>query len=150
MALIDVTDVQTWVDANKLRLDHNDDLPEEPFVSQKVMSRLSACGLDVSGWVSRDTTPVLIRGIIGMLVAAQRYNKAYSESDEEAGNPYANKLEERAKMLMDGICMGSVDLLDVDDDPASTGSGSVSFYPTDQVGILDKEEGVRFTMGRVF
>lgn len=150
MPLIDVSDVQPWLEESKLRLDHNDPLSEEPFISEKVRSRLAGCGLTVSTWVDRDSTPILIRGIIGMLVAAQRYNAVYSESEESAGNPYANKLQERGMMLIDGICAGSVDLLDVDDDPASTGSGSVDFYPTDQTGAFNKEERVRFTMGRVF
>lgn len=150
MSLIDVSDVQPWLEKSKLRLDHDDALEEEPFISEKLRSRLAGCGFDVAGWIDKDSTPVLVRGIIGMLVAAQRYNAVYSETDEESGNPYANKLQERADMLVEGICAGSIDLLDVDDDPASSGSGSVSFYPTDKTGVLNKEESVRFTMGRVF
>lgn len=150
MALIDVDDVQPWLEETKLRLTTDDDLPEEPFQSEMVKSRLASCSLDVSTWVDPANTPKLVRGIIGMLVAAQRYNTAYSETDEEAGNPYANKLEGMAGKLLDGICAGSIDLLDVTDDPASSGFGSVDFYPTDKVGVLDPEEAARFTMGKVF
>jgi hypothetical protein len=87
-----------------------------------------------------------------MFVAAQKYNVAYSETDEDAGNPYANKLEDRGMLLLEGICAGTIDLLDITDDPATSGFGSVLFYPDDDVGVLeaDKEEAVRFTMGKVF
>lgn len=150
MPLINVDDVQPWLEESKLRLDSNDDLIEEPFQSEYVKSRLASCSMEVSTWVDTSTTPTLVKAIIAMLVAAQRYNRFYSETDEEAGNPYANKLEERANMLLEGICAGTVNLSDVTDDPATTGFGSILFYPTDDVGIIDTEEAVRFTMGRVF
>jgi hypothetical protein len=149
MPLIDVDDVQPWLEESKLHLDHGDALTEEPYQSEFVRSRLASC-LDVTGWVDKATTPTLIRQIIGMLVAAQRYNRAYSETDEDAGNPYANKLEERAELLLTGICAGSIDLLDVVDSPATSGFGSPVFYPTDSVGVLEPEEAVSFTMGKVF
>lgn len=150
MALIDVADVQPWLEETQLTLTSSDELTEEPIQSEIVKSKLAGCSLDVTAWVDESTTPVLIRQIIGMLVAAQRYNKVYSETDEDAGNPYANKLEEKGHMLLEGICNGTVDLLDVEDDPATTGSRSISFYPDDDVGAINKEEAVRFTMGKVF
>lgn len=150
MALIDVDDVQPWLEETKLRLDSSEDLIEEPYQSEFVKSRLASCSLNVTTWVDKLTTPFLVKQIIGMLVAAQRYNRYYSETDEDAGNPYANKLEERATLLLDGICAGTINLLDVTDDPATTGSGSIDFYPTDLTGILNPEEAVRFTMGKVF
>lgn len=149
MALIDVTDVEPWLEVTKLRLDSGDELNEEPFISERVRSRLASCDIDVSTWADRASTPVLVRGIIGALVAAQRYNKHYSET-EDAGNPYANKIEEMANGLIDSICAGTLDLLDISDDPATTGFGAPLFYPDDSVGVLDKEEAVRFTMGKVF
>lgn len=150
MALIDVDDVQPWLEESKLNLDHNDDLIEEPFQSAFVLSRLSSCSIDVSSWVDTTTVPFLVKQIIGMLVAAQRYNRYYSETDEDAGNPYANKLEERAELLLTGICSGSISIPEITDDPSSSGFGSPSFYPTDLTGLFDPEEAVRFTMGQKF
>lgn len=151
MALIDVDDVQPWLEPTKLRLDNDDKLLEEPFQSELVKSRLASCDIDVTAWIDVDTTPVLIKSIIGMLVAAQRYNTYYAET-EEGGNPYANKLDERSMLLLEGICSGSIDLLDVTDDPATSGFGSPLFYPDDTVGALEenKEEAVRFSMGTIF
>lgn len=151
MPLIDVTDVQPWLEETKLRLDSGAELIEEPFISERVKSRLASCDIDVSTWVDKSSTPVIVKGIIGALVAAQHYNRVYSETDD-AGNLYANKLEEMANGLIESICLGTLDLLDVSDDPATTGFGSVLFYPDDTVGVLeeDKEEAVRFTMGKVF
>ncbi len=152
MPLIDVDDVQPWLEITKLRLDSDDKLAEEPFHSEFVRSRLASCDIDVTTWIDTATTPLFVKQIIGMFVAAQRYNTSYSETDEGAGNPYANKLEERGMLLLEGICAGTIDLLDATDDPATTGFGSVLFYPDDDVGILEanKEEAVRFTMGQVF
>lgn len=149
MPLIDVSDVQPWLEETKLRLDSGEPLVEEPFISERVKSRLASCDIDVSTWVDKSSTPVLVKGIIGALVAAQHYNRTYSET-EDAGNLYANKLEMMANGLLESICAGTLDLLDITDDPATTGFGSVLFYPDDSVGVLDKEEAVRFTMGKVF
>ena len=152
MPLIDVDDVQPWLEITKLRLDSDDKLAEEPFQSEFVKSRLASCDIDVTVWIDALTTPTLVKQIIGMLVAAHKYNTYYSETDEAAGNPYANKLEDRATLLLEGICAGTIDLLDITDDPATSGFGSVLFYPDDDVGVLEenKEEAVRFTMGKVF
>ncbi len=152
MPLIDVDDVQPWLEVSKLRLDSDDKLAEEPFQSEFVKSRLASCDIDVTVWIDALTTPTLVKQIIGMLVAAHKYNTYYSETDEAAGNPYANKLEDRAGLLLEGICAGTIDLLDAIDDPATTGFGSVLFYPDDNTGALeaDKEEAVRFKMGTVF
>ena len=152
MPLIDVDDVQPWLEVSKLRLDSSDKLLEEPFQSEVVRSRLASCDIGVATWADADTTPALVKSIIGMLVAAQKYNTYYSETEEAAGNPYANKLEDRAQMLLVGICAGTIDLLDISDDPASSGFGGPLFYPDDTVGALEenKEEAVRFTMGKIF
>ena len=152
MALIDVDDVQPWLEVSKLRLDTSDKLAEEPFQSELVRSRLASCDIDVTVWTDTTDTPSLVKSIIGMLVAAQKYNTYYSETEDAAGNPYANKLEERAQLLLEGICAGTIDLLDIIDDPATTGFGSVLFYPDDMTGALEEneEESVRFTMGKIF
>ena len=152
MPLIDVDDVQPWLEITKLRLDFDDKLLEEPFHSEFIKSRLATCGIDVTTWIDASSTPSFVKQIIGMYVAAHKYNTYYSETDEGAGNPYANKLEERGMLLLEGICAGTIDLLDITDDPANSGFGSVLFYPDDATGRLeaDKEEAVRFTMGRVF
>lgn len=152
MALIDVDDVQPWLEITKLRLDTDDQLLEEPFHSEFVRSRLASCDIDVTTWIDVASTPSFVKSIIGMLVAAQKYNTYYSETEEGAGNPYANKLEERGMLLLEGICAGTIDLLDIIDDPATTGFGSVAFYPDDDVGATEatKEEAVRFKMGTVF
>lgn len=151
MALIDVDDVQPWLEPTKLNLDHNDNLPEAPFWEDVIKSRLSAVGIDTTTWVDVSTTPSLIKSIIGMLVAASRYNAFYSES-EDGGNPYADKLEARAMMLIDGIAAGTIDIIGLPDDPVTGGFGSPLFYPTDTTGLLDDEEDgeIKFTMGMRF
>lgn len=148
MPLIDVDDVQPWLSDSLIRLDSNDELPEEPIQSELVKSRLSACQLDTTTWIDAASTPDVVKIIVAMLVAAQRYNAVYSETEDD-GETYGDKLEARAQLLMDGICAGSVELIGVDS-PATTGTGSISFYPDDLVGLVNTEEAVRFTMGKVF
>ena len=151
MPLIDVDDVQVWLEETKLNLDQGDELLEEPFQSEIVLARLGACEIDTSLWVDIATTPAMIRGIIGMLVAAQRYNKVYSES-EDGGNPYADKLQEMANVLLMGICMGTLDVTGIPDSPASLNQGTPVFYPMDNTGLLDEDDGagIKFTMGMRF
>lgn len=150
MALISVDEVQLFIEETKLNLDHDEMLAEAAFQETLVLAKFTGCGLDTSTWVDEGTTPELVRYIIGMLVAAQKYNKAYSETDEAAGNPYANKLEERAHMLIDGICGGRIDLVEVTDDPLALGHAQPEFYPTDATGAIEEEEAVRFTIGKKF
>ena len=87
-----------------------------------------------------------------MLVAAWRYNKAYSESSD-SGNPYADKLEDMVldpdTGLIAGIIAGTLTLLDVTDQGPAV-EGTLVFYPDDTVGIENTEEAARFTMGKVF
>lgn len=154
--LITIKDhVQPWLESTKLTLEPDDILDEEPIASELVRSKLSS-RLDVSTWVDVSTTPTLVKQMIGMLVAAWRYNKHYSESDEDAGNPYANKLERMVlgtppdfeDGLIYDILNGTIDLLDVTEDLTET--GTIAFYPDDTVGVEYPEEAARFTMGTIF
>ena len=148
MALITIDEVQVWLEATKLRLGPDDELPEESTASELVRSRL-ASKYTVTDWTTPATTPTLIRKIIAMLVAAWRYNKHYSET-ADAGNPYADKLELIAMDMISGIEDGSIALVDVTDEgPAVV--GTVSFYPTDLDPLNEYDEpDVKFTMGSIF
>lgn len=149
MALVTVNEVQAWLESTKLRLGHDDELPEEVHLSRMVLSKL-ATRFDISAWVDETTTPDLVRTIIAMLVAAARYNKQYSESDSQAGNPYANKLEGLAYDMLEQLITGEMLLTDATDGPGV--EGTVAFYPTDASSLLDTEDDSdrKFSMGQVF
>lgn len=150
MARVGIDEVQLFLEPSKLSITIDDDLAEADLYEATVLGKFEGCGVDTSTWLDEASTPKLVRYIIAMLIAAHKYNTAYSETDEAAGNPYANKLEERAHMLQEGICSGSIDLAEVSDDPLSQGVGQPSFYPTDTTGAADEEEAARFTIGKKF
>lgn len=149
MALVTVDEVQAWLERSKLTLAPDDTLPEEQTASEVVLSRLST-KFDVTKWTSTASTPKLVRKIIAMLVAAWRYNTVYSETGD-SGNPYADKLEARAELLLQQILDGALVLQDVTNDGPAV-KGTLSFYPTDaSTAINDKnDKGRVFTMGQVF
>lgn len=150
MALVTVDEVQAWLESTKLRLDHDDELVEEIHISRIVLSKLST-RFDVDTWLDPTTTPGLVRTIISMLTAASRYNKVYSESDADAGNPYANKLEEMAYEMLEQLLTGEMILTDVTDSGPNV-EGTVTFYPTDASSLIDDEDDSdrKFSMGTVF
>lgn len=142
MALhVTVAEVQSWLDQGKIDLPTNDQLPEEFNVATAVFSRLAQV-FNTAPWVDNTTTPNLIRVIISAKVAANRYNKLYSEEDD-AGNKYANKLENWADSMIIALLNGSVVLIDspavVANDPA--------FYPKDSTGSEQILDGLGFPIG---
>lgn len=150
MAYITPEDAQSWLEATKLRIDSNDELPEEPNASAYTLGKLASV-FDTSIWTDDLDTPDLVKRVIAMLVAAWRYNRLYSESDSEAGNPYANKLETMANEIIDGLVAGTIVL--TDETTSGPGvEGTLSFYPTDSSTLIDDEDdsGRKFSMGKVF
>lgn len=149
MSLVTAQDVQNWLEPSKLRINSDDDLVEEIHARSIVLGALQT-RFDTSSWVEADSTPRLIRTIISMLVAAYRYNQAYSETLGEQSQSYADKLEERAYLLLQQVVDGQLVLEEATDGPAV--DGTLSFYPTDSSTAKDDEEdaGIMFTMGRKF
>lgn len=133
MARVTPDDIQVYLDEDLFEIPENDTVPEEQTFADQVFSRVSTA-YDVSTWVNTATTPGLIRRILAMLIAANRYNKQHSE-DDDAGNRYAYKLENRAWELVNMVVSGQALLYDatllVSDliDP--------KFWPTDQTGASD-------------
>jgi hypothetical protein len=154
MALITLDEVQPWLEESKLRLAQDDELVEEVTASPLVLGKLAA-RFDTSTWVDENTTPEIVRKCIAMLCAAWRYNKHYSESEDGAGNPYANKLERMVwgdppdfmGGIIGGILAGSIDIGTVDGPAAE---GTIAFYPTDAAEIIDEGQAAKFSMGKVF
>lgn len=147
MPYLTAAEVQPWLESTKLRIDSNDGLPEEPIQAAIVLGRLSQ-RFDVTTWTDDTNTPYLVRVIIGMRVAAMKYNAAYSETSEDEGNPYADKLMQMSEDLLIGIYDGSVIL--PDPGVIIAGTGTILFFPTDATGLLDEAEGKKFTVSKLF
>jgi hypothetical protein len=135
---VTIADVQAWLDEDKIDLAENDPLPEEQHVVNMVFSRVGQI-FNTSTWVDPDSTPDLLRTIISGLVAARRYNKIYSESDDASGNAYANKLEKTLDVLIEQVVDGTIQLIDVEGgaSPAQVSGNNPTYWPTDQTGALE-------------
>ena len=143
MARVTPDDVQVYLDPDLFEIPENDLIPEEQTFADQVFSRVSTA-YDVSTWVDAATTPGLVRRILAMLIAANRYNKAHSE-DDDAGNRYAYKLENRAWELVNMIVSGQALLYDatllISDviDP--------KFWPTDASGASEVLDALGHIVG---
>ena|GEM_PF-6344239 len=155
MAHVTVDEVQHWLDPDKLLIPENDPLDEDAEIAPTVLARI-AVAYDVSAWDDVASTPAVVRKIIAMLIAANRYNKVYSET-EDAGNRYANKLEGIAWNRVDWIVEGKLILFDALDVLIADFARPM-FYPDDntgrsaiynQLGVMVGEEGsedIKFRM----
>ena len=159
MAHVTIDEVQHWLDPDKLLIPENDPLDEDAEIAPTVLARI-AVAYDVSAWDDVATTPAVVRKIIAMLIAANRYNKVYSET-EDAGNRYANKLEGIAWNRVDWIVEGKLTLFDALD-VLIADFARPKFYPDDntgrsaiynQLGVMVGEEGsedIKFRMSQVW
>jgi hypothetical protein len=127
MPRIILADAQAWAESTKLpfgSLDGN--LLAQ--VEEQVITKIRSCGVDeviVATWTNDTTTPLLVKSIIAMLYVAWYYDRQYSEEQTE-GNDYAAMLREHAKMLLQGICDGTIEL------PGVPGvAGEPAFFPDD-------------------
>jgi len=147
MALINTDDVQAWFTTDRLSLDLTDDLVEEKNVSAEVLA-VASTRYDVSTWITRATTPQLIKSIISARVAAIRYSKQYADQLDEI--VYADWLNNWATDILKGVVDGTIPLTDVsavDLADAQTAAGA-TFYPTDASSVDD--QAAKFTMDMTF
>lgn len=151
MNVVKLKEVSSWLQATKLDTSSIDDQLEETY-RDLVYSKVSAL-YDIDSWDSPDTTPSLIRKVIGLYIAARLYKRAYSEEDfggSDSSN-YGDELERLADSVLASIIDGSADLVDGGDPlPTETTSQPV-FWPTDQTGLDDDgRSSAQFAMGQVY
>jgi hypothetical protein len=144
MAHVTVGDVQVYLDVNKLALPENDPLEEDQTFADIVFASVGQV-YDFSSWTNETTTPALIRRVLAMLIAANRYNKIYSEEDD-AGNRYADKIEARALEILASISDGTILLYDASLLPLPE-THDPSFYPNDATGASIIYDALGFVVG---
>lgn len=147
MPLVNIQDVQNWLSDNRLLVDVTDDLEDIAGLEEHIKAQLSTL-YDTTLWTDASSTPVLVRSVLGARLAALRYRKVYSDQVDEL--PYADWLEEWAKMTVDGILDGSLLLSDATDVDTAAEQSSISFYPDDTTEVAYPEQARKFTMGQVF
>lgn len=128
MARITLPDAQAWAENTKLPFSELDTNLLKQVESQ-VITKLQSCGIDttiIATWIDPLTTPDLVKSIIAMLYVSWYYDRQYSEEQTE-GNDYAAMLREHGKMLLQGVCDGSIEIPE-----APTLGGKPAFFPTDE------------------
>lgn len=99
----------------------------------------------IASWADPITTPEVIRGIAGRLIAAAYYANRFSTDDTEYPE-YAQHLYNEAVSTLTGIQSGTVTVLSVDGTQVISEQRSLStedFWPNDDTGR-------QFSMGDVF
>lgn len=127
MAYLAETDVQTWLEQTKLDI-ASVDTGLEAVAASKVLAALSEV-YDTSSWLDALSTPLLVRQVMAMFVAAWTYRRQYSE-DTDSVPTYADWLEGLANQLLADIANGTVVLVGVDPIAEGLDSGP-DFYPKD-------------------
>lgn len=147
-----LADGQAWAESTKLPFSSLDtNLLNQ--VETQVITKLTSCGVDtdiIATWTNPTNTPEIVKSIIAMSYVAWYYDRQYSEEQTE-GNDYAALLREHAKMLLQGICDGTIEIPDV---PSL--AGKPAFFPTDESSASQPTElepelgGPYFNMSRGF
>ena len=149
MSYVTQREVQTWLERTRLTVQVVDPNLES--------TAFAICAgylnqHDSTLWVDAASTPLLVRKIIAMLVAAYVYMIQYGEDSDST---FGKTLESSAMELLGGLADGSIQLTDVnaDRDPTSY----PTFFPTDAATTLFETDPTdpggaprAFTMGKVF
>lgn len=146
-SLAELTDINVHLPEDKLVVLDADDSELQLDAERTVKARLSGTfsPVTLASWTDSTNTPATIKEIIGKLIAAKVYARAFSS--EVGGVPeYAQWLYDQAMDLLDGIILGTITLPEVTDDPADTGQHLTRdmFWPNDDTG------GPRFKRTDVF
>jgi hypothetical protein len=154
MALhVEASEVQQWLQRSKLMVD-SVDAELEATAWARVASALDT-RFDTSTWLTAETTPQLVRGVVSMFIAAWVYKRAFAESSVDVAGTYGTGLESSAMSLLGGLVDGSTSLPGYEEVASSQ---APVFWPTDAATMVAEEEGadadgaaVRvFSMGRTF
>lgn len=148
MAHVGVRDVQNFLEQTKLKIESVDpDLDD--LYSAETFAKLAPVGFPVELWTEEDETPIIVRGIIARFIAAQIWERHYSENSDEPAW-YSNSLRLEANALIAGLIAGEISLVDVIP-PIEVGSfGDPSFWPTDDQETDGLGDERKFQMKQVW
>lgn len=126
MSLAAFSDANNWLDAVKLAFLNEEDAEEEAASADAIVKGALADVFpdNVNLWIRvlpdpnttppiLEVTPDLVREIASMLMAAQLYQKRYSEETPRTFN-YGTSLQQRAMALLKMLRDGQISLADVD------------------------------------
>lgn len=147
MAVIEVGDVQAWLEQTKMSVSVIDVELEQTFRLQ-VFGALNVAGFDTSTWVDPATTPALVKNIIAGYVAGWSYNRQYSESIEPGQRTYGDRIIALCDSLLAQLVSGAIT---VDDIPnLSVASSGPAFYPADTTSYEQQYDGAGHAVGDAY
>jgi hypothetical protein len=132
--LASTEDIQTWLDPVNLRVTDGSTDQFQVEAHNIVKSQLASTYAPtlLYGWASPATTPKLIRGIAGRLVAAYVIRKVYARERAGEGPAYANFIYNEAIKMLTDLRTGAAVLLADDGTVISEQDNTLtSFYPND-------------------
>jgi len=141
-------DINTWLPADKLEANLANTAKEQIDAQRLIRGQLAGVFTPViiAGWADPDTTPDLIRGVAGRLIAAFLYRKVYSEDSTDIPE-YAQTLYNEAIGTLTGIRAGNIIVTDSSGNPIGDNQldmSSSDFWPNDTTA------GPYFTMDQSF
>jgi homogentisate 1,2-dioxygenase len=142
MALASLDDINIHLPRDKIEVDTADYVPFQLDAERVVRGMLAGYYLPVtlSTWTAPETTPGLIRAIVGRLVAAFYYRQRYSEDSLDDPLFAQNKYNE-AMELLKGVLDGNIVLEEVPTDVGADHLTTDDFWPNDST------DEPKFTMG---
>lgn len=146
--LADITDVQTYLPADRIPTDAGDiagyQLSVERIVKGYLVGIFTASTM--AAWTTPTTTPQIIREVAARMIAGYRYRDRTSEETpggiEET--TYGQRLYNEAMMMLNDIRAGNLDVIGTDEVLIDTSSTS------DIAGFPDNTTTPTFTMGAIF
>lgn len=144
---VDTDDVNIHLPADKLQIT-DADLPIWDREAGRIIRGYVASTFTptvIASWADPLTTPEVIRGIAGRLIAAAYYAERFSEDDTDYPK-YAQHVYDEAIAMLTGIQKGTTTVMSVDGTQVLSEQRSLSpddFYPNDATNRL-------FSMGDVF
>lgn len=145
--LADLDDINTHLPEDKIEAD--DDNTDKDQIDAARFVRAMLAGfvptITLTSWADPGSTPELIRGIAGRLIAAKYYARRYAEDSDVS--EYAQGLYNEAVTSINEIRSGQMILLDEDGNEivlAGTSLSEDDFWPNDST------PAPKFTMDQTF
>lgn len=146
--LASLNDVNGWLTEDKLEATGANSAQAQIEAWRLIRGQLASSFTPVTlaGWVDPNSTPDLIRGIAGRLIAAYIYRAVYSEESDTVVPAYAQLLYNEAISMLADIRAGNLTVVDVNGNPIAGGAGftNTDFYPNNST------TPPYFTMDQIF
>lgn len=146
--LASLLDINTHLPSNIKATDSLDDIQVDAQRLIKAQLTATYSSAIVVTWVNPDTTPGLIRGIAGRLIASKWYAVLVSQGSADEIPGYSINLYREALSLLADLKSGATDLLD-DAGNIITGT-DLGSDPQNDMYPNDSASGPFFTVDRVF